>query len=132
MKLSFEEILKSIKLISPLITLHFFILLVSSKYGLEKYAAFGDGLEYINLAKALSENPVSVLINIHPPLYPIFIRVFSVLTSYELASLLINAITHTLLIIPLYQVAKLTMTSNHGKLAIMCSTFPPALLTYAG
>jgi len=116
----------------PLIILQCLILFVQRTYGLEKYATFGDGLEYINLARVLLNDPVSVIVNLHPPMYPLAIRILGVLFRYEAASLLVNAIAHILSIIPIYESVKLTVASNHKKLAMMASVFPPATLTYAG
>ena len=118
-------------LVAPLLTLHIIILLVQRDIGFEKYATFGDGQEYINLAKSLTTDPVGVIVNLHPPLYPLAIRIASAVSSYESASLLVNALAHTLTVIPIYETIKLTMPSNQMKLALMLSVFPPATLTYA-
>jgi len=118
-------------LVAPLLTLHILVLLVQRGIGFEKYATFGDGQEYINLAKSLTTDTIGVIVNLHPPIYPLAIRIVSAVSSYGSASLLVNAFAQTLTVIPIYETIKLTMPSNQRKLALMLSVFPPATLTYA-
>jgi hypothetical protein len=118
-------------LVLPLLILHLFIILVESQIGLSRYATFGDGAEYINLAREMAANPIAVIVNLHPPVYPLVIRLVGLLLPYDLAALVVNAFAQSFLIIPIYESAKLMLPSNHAKIALICSVFPPGMIMYS-
>lgn len=120
-----------ISLVLPLLALHLLIIFVEANIGLQRYATFGDGAEYISLARAMTTDPIGVIVNLHPPIYPLAIRLVGVILPYNLAALFINALAQSITVIPIYESAKLTLPSNHAKIALICSVFPPATLVYS-
>jgi hypothetical protein len=119
-------------LILPLAAFHALLLSAQTAIGLTNYATYGDGAEYVNLASSLLANPLSVVINLHPPLYPVAIRVFAVFSSYNSASLLLNAVAQTLTIIPIYESIGLYTNKSQRWTSTMLSVFPPSMIMYAG
>ena len=115
-------------LVLPLLILHLFILSVESHLGLSRYATFGDGAEYINLARAMTTGSVTIILNLHPPVYPLAIRLASLAMPYDLAALVVNALAQSFLIVPIYESAKLMLPSNHAKIALICTVFPPGMI----
>ncbi|OGU15952.1 MAG: hypothetical protein A2076_04735 [Geobacteraceae bacterium GWC2_53_11] len=92
-----------------------------------------DGIGYVNIARAIFHDFNFSAASHFPPLYPIFIGMFSYLTPYdEMAGKIVSTIMGSLLVIPLYLLGTELFSKRVGYIASILAALSPTLVFLSG
>jgi hypothetical protein len=114
-------------LATALIVVHIVLLYGFASIGLGRYAARGDGSEYMAMAQALGKGQ---LIGVHFPLYPALISIGSLFLPVDLAALAIPPIFHVLFALTLYKIFEESKSKHPWLYSLTLALFPPSVLIY--
>jgi hypothetical protein len=110
-----------------LIAVHVVLLYGFASIDLGRYAARGDGSEYMAMAQALAKGQ---LIGVHFPLYPALISIGNLFLPVDLSALAIPPIFHVLFALTLYKIFEESKSKHPWLYSLTLALFPPSVLIY--